>query len=150
MKHQFSKAIMTRNFAITLLFLGFIHLVSAQSAETLKHQLEFCKKESAKNESTIETYKTLLEIQGKQISDLKITVQAQEIEINNLKSENEKLQTVALDLLELGNTYEEMGKFQEAISIYKLLIKSYPSSMEAIASKLKVIELKKKEVQKAK
>lgn len=143
---------MTRKFANTLLFLGFIQFVTAQSAETLKHQLDFCKKESAKNESTIETYKTLLEIQGKQISDLKVTVQAQEIEINNLKSENEKLQTVALDLLDLGNTYEEMGKFQEAISIYKLLIKSYPSSMEAIASKLKVIELKKKdkETQKSK
>jgi hypothetical protein len=37
-----------------------------------------------------------------------------------------------------------MGNFEEAIQIYKLLMRNYPSSMEAIASRLRVIELKKK------
>jgi tetratricopeptide (TPR) repeat protein len=118
---------------------------NAQTAETLRSQLDFCKKESVKMESTIETYKKLLEIQGSDIQTLKTTVQSQETEIKNLKLENERLTAVSIELLNLASTYESLGKYQEAIEIYKMLIRTYPSSMEAISARLRVIDLKKKE-----
>ena len=130
---------------VSIMLVLAISVVYSQSNEVLKSQLAYCKKESAKSEASLETYKTLLEIQGTQIMELKTTIQAQEVTINNLKTENTQLQSVAMSLLELGAKYEELGKFQEAIEIYKLLMKSYPSSMEAIASKLKIIDLKKRE-----
>ena len=118
--------------------------INAQSNSTLKSQLAFCKQESAQLESNLTKQKQLLEIQGGQIKELKVKVQDQEIEIKNLKYENEHLQTVALGLLDLGMSYEEDGKTKEAIEIYKLLIKSYPTTLEAVASKLRIIDLIKK------
>ena len=118
--------------------------INAQSNSTLKSQLAFCKQESAQLESNLTKHKQLLEIQGGQIKELKVKVQDQEIEIKNLKYENEHLQTVALGLLDLGMSYEEDGKTKEAIEIYKLLIKSYPTTLEAVASKLRIIDLIKK------
>jgi tetratricopeptide (TPR) repeat protein len=129
---------------LSFVFLACVSSVFSQSADILKTQLDYCKKESAKFEKNLDSYKQLLEIQGGQIMELKTTIQDQESEIKNLKSLNERLESVSIELLELGHSYEEMGNFEEAIQIYKLLMRNYPSSMEAIASRLRVIELKKK------
>ena len=118
--------------------------INAQSNTTLKSQLAFCKQESAQLDLNLTKYKDLLEIQGEQIKELKIKVQDQEIEIKNLKYENEHLQTVAIGLLDLGIAYEEEGNSKAAVEIYRLLIKSYPTTLEAVASKLKIIDINKK------
>ena len=135
---------MKKNIVLGFTLLGCVFSGFSQSAEILKTQLDFCKKEGAKLEKSLDSYKQLLEIQGGQIMELKTTIQEQESEIKNLKTLNDRLESVSIELLELGHTYEDMGNFEEAIQIYKLLMRNYPSSMEAIASRLRVIELKKK------
>ena len=118
--------------------------VFSQSVGDLKSQLKFCKQESGKFEKDLATYKSLLEIQGDQILELKIQLQDQESEIKNLEAQNKSLEAVSLSLLELGMGYEEDGKTEEAIEIYKLLMRNYPHSMDSISAKMKIIELKKK------
>jgi tetratricopeptide (TPR) repeat protein len=129
----------------TVLIFGGSTISLAQTNEMLKSQLDYCKKESIKLEGTIETYKKLLEIQGADIQELKAVQQNQETQIKNLKAENDRLNSVALELLQLATDYEIKGNFAEAIEIYKLLITSYPSSMEAISAKLKVLDVRKKQ-----
>ncbi len=136
---------MNKILLLPIIFFANLAFSFGQSSENLRTQLEYCKKESAKSESNVDTYKKLLEIQGSQIMELKTKNQNLETEIANLKIANAKLESVSLELVELGTKYEELGKFQEAIEVYKLLIRSFPSSMQAIASKLRVIDLKKKE-----
>ncbi len=136
---------MNKILLLPIIFFANLALSFGQSSENLRTQLEYCKKESAKFESNVDTYKKLLEIQGSQIMELKTKNQNLETEIANLKIANAKLESVSLELVELGTKYEELGKFQEAIEVYKLLIRSFPSSMQAIASKLRVLDIKKKE-----
>jgi len=150
LNHQIDFSSQSKKMKRTILCILIISLFAiiksyAQNAEILRSQLDYCKKESAKMEASLDTYNTLLEIQGGEIQELKTTVQNQETEIKNLKSENERLNLVAIELLNLATTYENLGKYQEAIEVYKLLIRSFPSSMESISAKLKIIDLRKKE-----
>ena len=128
---------------ITFTF-GFITINFSQSMGDLKSQLKYCKQESGKFERDLTTYKSLLEIQGEQILELKLQIQDQKSTIKNLQAENESLEAISLSLLELGMGYEENGKTEEAIEIYKLLMRSYPHSMDAISARMKIIDLKKK------
>lgn len=123
---------------------GFTFFNYAQSTSELRSQLKFCKQESGKFEKDLATYKSLLEIQGEQILELKIKIQDQESKIKNLTAENNNLDEVSIKLLELGMEYEADGKHKEAIQIYKLLMRSYPHSMDSISAKMKIIELQKK------
>jgi len=116
----------------------------SQTNSELKSQLEYCKEESQTLEADLDKYKKLLEIQGEEIAQLKTTLQEKESEIQNLKDENQELKMAAESLLELGIKFEEEGKYEEALEIYKLLMKSYPSSIEALSSKLKIIDIKNK------
>ena len=132
-----------RHILLVILSIGYFSVFS-QSVSDLKSQLKFCKQESGKFESDLATYKSLLEIQGDQILELKLQLQEQESQIKNLEAKNENLEAISIDLLELGMGYEENGKTEEAIEIYKLLMRSYPHSMDAISARMKIIDLKKK------
>ena len=135
---------MTKLALFIALTISFITVNFSQSVGDLKSQLKFCKHESDKFESDLATYKSLLEIQGDQIMELKLRIQDQESEIKNLEAENANLEAVSIRLLELGMRYEEEGKAEEAIEIYKLLMRNYPHSMDSISAKMKIIELKNK------
>ncbi len=127
-----------------LIFFGLSNIYS-QNISNLKSQLSYCKQESAKFEKDLNSYKGYLEIQGSQIRELKETIQNQESEIRNLKAKNEQLEGVSITILELGIKYEEQGKTEEAIEVYKLLMRNFPHSMDAISARMKIIEMKRKQ-----
>ena len=127
-----------------IISIGFTFSSYSQTTSELRSQLKYCKQESGKFETDLATYKGLLEIQGTQILELKTKIQEQESKIKNLTAENQNLEEVSIKLLELGMEYEAAGKHVEAIQIYKLLMRSYPHSMDSISAKMKIIELKKK------
>lgn len=120
----------------------------AQSYNTLKSQLDFCKTESEKIESDLLRYKELLEIQGKEITSLKYEIQDKESTIKNLESENKELKNAALSLYSLGEDFESQGKLKEALQVYKLLIRSYPASLQAVSSKMNIKNIAQKNPEK--
>ena len=121
-----------------IIAIGASSTLFSQTTANLKSQLAYCKSESNKFETDLAKYKDLLEIQGGQITELKLKIQDQENQIKNLTDENKELKNAALSLLQLGIDFEEEGKYKEAIEIYKLLIRSYPSSIQAVSSKLNI------------
>lgn len=125
-------------YTLTAALLGLASFGFCQSTSTLRSQIAFCKQESEKLELNLDKYKNLLEIQGAQINELKTQVQSQESEIKELTYENEQLKKAALSLLDMAVDFEEKGKLEEAIEVYKLLIRSYPGSMESISSRMKL------------
>lgn len=124
--------------SLTASLLGLASLGFCQSTSTLRSQIEFCKQESEKLEFNLDKYKNLLELQGIQINELKLQIQSQETEIKQLTYENNQLKNAALNLLDMAVGFEQKGKLEEAIEVYKLLIRSYPGSIESISSRLKL------------
>lgn len=121
--------------------------LKAQTNATLRSQLEFCKTESAKIESDLTRYKELLEIQGKQITELKYEIQNKESKIKNLESENTELKNATLSLYALGEQFEANGEHKAALQVYKLLIRSYPTSLEAVSSKMNIRSIAQKKLE---
>ena len=59
----------------------------------------------------------------------------------NALNENKKLIDVAVNMINLALKLEQEGDFRSAMQVYKVLIKSYPKSLEASASRIKVVDL---------
>jgi TolA-binding protein len=124
--------------AFVLFFVGFVSLAQTQS------QLNYCKLEAERLEKEVEKYKGLLEIQNADLMELKLRIVDLNREIKILNHEKKELNKVSESLMDLALKYEERGKFREAMDIYRILIKTFPTTLDAAASKIKVVDLKAK------
>lgn len=128
-----------KKYAVLFVFLsiGLITIAQKQS------QLDYCRSEVANLEKEIGKYKTLLEIQNKNLLELKLRIVDLNRDIKVLNHEKNELNTVSEDLMELALKYESRGNYREAMDIYRMLIKKFPKSLDAAASKIKVVDLQK-------
>ncbi|MDB4835439.1 hypothetical protein OAH12_02510 [Cyclobacteriaceae bacterium] len=107
----------------------------------LKTQLEYCKHEEARVSKELEKFKGLVELQSKEIQELKGTIQSKEDEIAGLHHEIKRLEYAAVNMLNIALKLEEEGDYKAAMMIYKALVRSYPTSLEAAASRIKIEDL---------
>jgi TolA-binding protein len=123
----------------------FLYLIGAfgQSDKYLQSKLDYCKVETVQLESKVKKYENLLSLQTKEVQGLKISIQEKNVEIDQLQREKKKLVDVAVNMINLALKLETEGNYQAAMEVYKILIKSYPKSLEASASRIKVIDLTK-------
>ena len=121
-----------------LSFFGLVSIAQTQS------QLNFCRFEVEKLENEVEKYKGLLEIQNKDLMQLKLRIVDLNREIKILNYEKKELNRVSEALMDLALKYETREKYREAMDIYRILIKTFPTSLDAAASKIKVVDLKQR------
>ena len=119
----------------------FVFLVYGQSDKYLRSKLDYCKVEVGELEKKVAKFENLLNLQTKNVRGLKITIQQRNTEIEDLQRENKKLIDVAVNMINLALKLEQEGDFRSAMQVYKVLIKSYPKSLEASASRIKVVDL---------
>ena len=121
---------------LTFLFIGKTH------AQT-KSQVEFCKTEVEQLERKVDNLNKLMQAQSTEVFDLKKKIIELRQENQNLEEENKQLNEVAINMLNIAIKFEQQDKIEEALEVYKLLIKSYPSSLEAVASRIQIKDLRK-------
>jgi TolA-binding protein len=125
-------------------FVFFTGLLSyAQSDQYLKSKLAYCNVEVNDLEDLVSKYKNLLDLQTKEVQGLKTRIQDKNAEIEQLKREKQDLIDIAVNMVNLALKLEQQGNYQAAMEVYKILIKSYPQSLEASASRIKVQDLTK-------
>ena len=117
--------------------------MSAQTDKYLRSKLDYCKVEVASLEKKVVKYENLLNLQTKNVQGLKVSIQEKNTEIERLEREKQKLVDVAINMINLALKLEQEGNFQAAMEVYKILIKSYPKTLEASASRIKVVDLTK-------
>ena len=122
----------------TLILLGLTSVAQMQS------QLNFCRLEAAKLEKEVDKYKELLEIQNEDLMQLKLRIVDLNRDIKVLNHEKKELNRVSEALMDLALKYEERAKYREAMDIYRILIKTFPATLDAAASKIKVVDLRNK------
>ncbi len=116
-------------------------LVNAQSDRYLKSKLAYCTVEILDLEGKVNKYKDLLTLQTKEVQGLKASIQEKNREIEKMQREKRKMEGVAVNLINVALKLEAQGDYRSAMEIYKILIKSYPKSLEAVASRIKVTDL---------
>jgi TolA-binding protein len=114
----------------------------SQTNSILKSKVEFCASEVERLEGKVEKYEGLLDTQNKLVIELKQEIMSLRDDKKQLEYDKSELLSISVSLLHLAMKFEEEGKYEEAMQLYKLLIKSYPSSLEASASRLKVQDIK--------
>jgi TolA-binding protein len=126
-------------------FLSFFSFftINAQTDQHLKSKLAYCNVVVDDLEGQVTKYKNLLDLQNKEVQSLKVKIQEKNSEIEQLKREKQKLVDVAVNMVNLALKLEQEGNYQAAMEVYKILIKSYPQSLEASASRIKVQDLTK-------
>lgn len=112
------------------------------SRSTLNSKIDFCNREVKQLEVELAKYKHLLDLQNTDIQDLKIRISELQQEIKVSEQENSDLRAISVVILNLARKFEKEGNYQSALEVYKLLIKTYPTSLEAASGKLKMDDLK--------
>lgn len=130
---------------LSVLILG----VTSLSAQTAS-QLNYCRLEVQKLEKDVDKYKGLLKIQNQDLMQLKLKIVDLNTEIKLLNHEKKELNKLSDQLMDLALKYEVRGNYREAMDIYRMLIKNFPTSLDAAASKIKVSDLKNKQTKKSK
>ena len=110
----------------------------AQADKHLKSKLNVCTMEVEQLEKELTKNQELLQLQTKAVRDLKGNIQENSVLIDQLKRENMQLQEIAVSFLNVALKLEESGNTQGALEVYKALIKSYPNSLEAVASRIQI------------
>ena len=105
-------------------------------------RLEYCKHEVGQLEKKVETLNKLMLSQSTEVFELKkeIIVLRQKNQV--LDQQNAQLNDVAINMINIAIKFEQEKKYTEAMEIYKLLIKSYPSSLEAASSRIQIKDLR--------
>ena len=114
------------------------NLIFSQSDQYLKSKLSYCVQEGVQLEEKIKKYENLLNLQTKELQGVKRVLQEKEQHIEELKLENHELQQVAVNIVNVALKLEKEGDLKGATEVYKVLIKSYPSSLEAAASRIRI------------
>ena len=112
--------------------------IFSQSDKYLKSKLKYCNVEVTRLEGELEKYEQLLSLQTTAVQDLKTQVQDKDQEIEILKKEKFELEQIAVNIVNVALKLEKEGNMQGAMEVYKILIKSYPTSLEAAASRIRI------------
>lgn len=127
--------------------LGTILLVSVpilgQTSDNLKSQIGYCKTENERLENELKKLKGLLDLQTADVQGLKQKIQDKDQIIVELQIEKYELQEAAVNFINLALKFEKEGDYESAMEVYKVLIKSFPSSLEAASSRIQVEDLRK-------
>ena len=127
----------------TGVFLLFLCSGMAQdSRSTLNSKIDFCNREVKELETELSKYEHLLDLQNSDIQDLKMRISGLQQEIKVSEQENSDLRAISVVILNLARKFEKEGNYQSALEVYKLLIKTYPTSLEAASGKLKMDDLR--------
>lgn len=110
----------------------------------LRTKVAYCKSEAERLEAKLARYTDLMDMQNKEILELKQKMLGLKDEISQLEEEKARLEEVSLNMLYLAQRFEQDGNLEAALKMYKLLIKTYPSSLEATSSRIKISELQPK------
>ena len=121
-----------------LLSLLLTNYMFGQSDKYLKSKLKYCNVEIEQLEDQVVKYESLLGLQNKEVQGIKESIQRKEREIEVLKIENYELQQIAVNMINVALKLEKMGNTEGALEVYKVLIKSYPNSLEAAASRIRI------------
>ncbi len=118
-----------------------VHAQNNDSRSVLISKLNYCSQEVEELEGKVQKYKQFLDLQTKEVQHLKQQLLEKEEEKTKVEIEKKELVEISLDILELAKKFERSGQPEAALEVYKLLIKVYPSSLEAASSRLKVDEI---------
>lgn len=130
---------------LIITFLGSIYCSLGQTdVYNLQTKLAYCKSEAERLEAKVTRYSDLMDMQNKEILTLKEQIIELKDQIVRLEEEKKRLEEVALNMLYLAQRFEEDGNLEAALKMYKLLISTYPTSLQATASRIKVSELQPK------
>ena len=129
-------------FRIALFFLVTFNGYLSIGQTNEQSKIDYCKEENAKLEADLQKHKGLLNLQTEEVQSLKLTIQENEITIVKLKQEIYDSNQVSVNMLNVALKLEKQGNYQAALEIYKVLIRSYPNSLEAAASRIQIIDLR--------
>ncbi len=125
----------------TILFVS-VQLLG-QSSDNLKSQIGYCKTENERLENDLKKLKGLLDLQTIDVQSLKQKIQDKDQVIIELQIDKYELQETAVNFINLALKFEKEGDYEAAMEVYKVLIKSFPSSLEAASSRIQVEDLRK-------
>lgn len=126
---------------VASIFLSFE--VLGQTQAQLKSQIQYCKSETERLESELEKHKGLLAMQTLEVQELKTIIQDKDAVIVQLQIEKYELQQVAVNMINVALKFEKDGNYEAAMEVYKVLIKSFPNSLEAASSRIQIEDLRK-------
>ncbi len=126
---------------VASIFLSFE--VWGQTQAQLKSQVQYCKSETERLESELEKHKGLLAMQTLEVQELKTIIQDKDAVIVQLQIEKYELQQVAVNMINVALKFEKDGNYEAAMEVYKVLIKSFPNSLEAASSRIQIEDLRK-------
>lgn len=126
---------------VASIFLSFE--VLGQTQAQLKSQVQYCKSETERLESELEKHKGLLAMQTLEVQELKTIIQDKDAVIVQLQIEKYELQQVAVNMINVALKFEKDGNYEAAMEVYKVLIKSFPNSLEAASSRIQIEDLRK-------
>lgn len=130
---------------LIMMFLGITYCSFGQSqVHNLQTKLAYCKSEAERLEAKVTRYSDLMDMQNKEIIQLKEQIMELRDKVVRIEEEKKRLEEVALNMLYLAQRFEEDGNLEAALKMYKLLISTYPTSLEATSSRIKVSELQPK------
>ncbi len=125
---------------LIIMFVGVVWKSQGQDYN-LRTKLAYCGSEVDRLEVQLARYTDLMGMQNKEVLALKQKMSELKDEIAFLEEENAKLKEVALNMYYLAQRFEEDNNLKAAVKMYKLLIKTYPTSLQATSSRIKVTEL---------
>ena len=117
--------------------------IFGQTSDNLKSQIGYCKTENERLENELKKLKGLLDLQTIDVRGLKQKIQDKDQVIVELQIDKYELQEAAVNFINLALKFEKEGDYEAAMEVYKVLIKSFPSSLEAASSRIQVEDLRK-------
>ncbi len=82
-------------------------------------------------------------MQTLEVQELKTIIQDKDAVIVQLQIEKYELQQVAVNMINVALKFEKDGNYEAAMEVYKVLIKSFPNSLEAASSRIQIEDLRK-------
>ena len=126
---------------LLLTFIGSMITTTIEAQSYNQSKLDFCKKEVGLLEKKVAKYRKLLDLQSEELIEVKTQMSEMKDEIKKLESENYELKAISVSLLDLALQFEKKEEYINAINIYKFLIKEYPTSLEAVSSRIRVDDM---------
>ncbi len=130
-----------RKFLLSAILLVSVPILG-QTSDNLKSQIGYCKSENERLENELKKLKGLLDLQTTDVQGLKQKIQDKDQIIVELQIEKYELQEAAVNFINLALKFEKEGDYESAMEVYKVLIKSFPSSLEAASSRIQIEDLR--------
>ena len=121
-----------------------IILLTSFSSLAQDSQLQYCKHEAERLENKVIQLQKLMVAQNKDNYRLKERIVEQDDINRDLQEKLNNMNSIAINIINVAIKFEQEEKYQEAMEIYKLLVKSFPSSLEAASSRIQIEDLRDK------